>query len=617
MKTPDINHAALKKTAAVAKAAIKQAEPTQASKDKEAKAKADKAGTATDASKGSRRAEAKQQQPKYDNWKAAAVAYLLPQVAPDFWLIRTTTADLESLEEQRLQGKHPDARVVEYLLVKDMAGFTAADYLAQLAEAPADKLDEAVPDIAQKLKYFLERDANKPLAVIRNWSEPPPQTDWLIKDWLEAGTIGLLTGKGGSGKTTLAWQLAYNLATGTSEWLGSSKEAQELRLLPAQETPEPQKVIFVSWENTASSLTRMLPARLKKNKDKQFLLNENLIGIEAGPAIWEPPAERHISVKGGLNEFGSWLDEMADKNEAKLVVLDPLAAAYVGNENDRSLVRRFIADRARKAQDIGFTLLIVAHPAKAASGESSDYSGSTDWRNGARAVWTLQAADIPLDSERVSAFKADREIKANLPPVLVPVGMRLRRDKTNEGQPQVPDLWLMMDEGREWKPALKGGRADMAAREIAGKWYMQNFAKEDGRGSEAVLWLIKGSNLAQPTPPDKAEGDGSTTGAATSTAAADSGSAKKQAATSGSAAAKQKPEKKPEDLIKEAEMKQMKAQEAAARAKEEEAKEEKAAAKKAMAEAQQKELLAEAEAAKKAANQDLDEDKDVDTDEDK
>ena len=45
------------------------------------------------------------------------------------------------------------------------------------------------------------------------------------------------------------------------------------------------------------------------------------------------------------------------------------------------------------ARTANCAVLLIAHPAKAASGEAADYSGSTDWRNAARAAWTMGFRD--------------------------------------------------------------------------------------------------------------------------------------------------------------------------------------------------------------------------------
>ena len=105
-----------------------------------------------------------------------------------------------------------------------------------------------------------------------------------------------------------------------------------------------------------------------------------------GP-LWAPTQDgsRHTSTMGELTGTGHALRRDCARLHATLLVVDPLAAAYACNENDRGLVRAFMSDWDGWARRIGCTVLLVAHPSKA----SPEYSGSTDWHAAARAVWTL------------------------------------------------------------------------------------------------------------------------------------------------------------------------------------------------------------------------------------
>ena len=65
--------------------------------------------------------------------------------------------------------------------------------------------------------------------------------------------------------------------------------------------------------------------------------------------------------------------------------MDSVAAIYLANENDRAEVRGFLSALARRAYEGDRSVLLLAHPPKS----GSDYSGSTDWLAGVRALWTL------------------------------------------------------------------------------------------------------------------------------------------------------------------------------------------------------------------------------------
>ena len=95
---------------------------------------------------------------------------------------------------------------------------------------------------------------------------------------------------------------------------------------------------------------------------------------------------------GELTLAGEWTRHYCETHKVRLLVVDPLAAAYACNENDRGLVRAFMANWDGWARNTGCAVLIISHPPKSAS----DYSGSTDWHAAARAVWTLGTADTEL-----------------------------------------------------------------------------------------------------------------------------------------------------------------------------------------------------------------------------
>ena len=85
----------------------------------------------------------------------------------------------------------------------------------------------------------------------------------------------------------------------------------------------------------------------------------------------------------------------AAEQDARLLVLDPVAAAFGANEIDRAQVRAFCAHLDAWSRDHGCAVLLVQHPPKAER-DTGGQSGSTDWRNAPRAVLTLaQDEDAP------------------------------------------------------------------------------------------------------------------------------------------------------------------------------------------------------------------------------
>ena len=236
--------------------------------------------------------------------------------------------------------------------------------------------------------------------------DPPPRRAWLAGDdsagWLPSGRVAMLTGEGGAGKSRLALQLAAAVAGGGREVLPSTRPGDRSAedVGPAVRGGGPAPVAVIGWEDETDEARRRLRWLKAAGLDAAGETDGRLHYLDAasfGP-IWAAP-DRFEPVD--WTPFGkaalAWL---ASIDGLALAVLDPLAAVYGANENDRGEVRRFLSALNAWAADTQAAVLIVAHPPKT----GARYSGSTDWRNGVRALWTLGTAavagyDRPGDGE--------------------------------------------------------------------------------------------------------------------------------------------------------------------------------------------------------------------------
>ena len=206
-----------------------------------------------------------------------------------------------------------------------------------------------------------------------------------VENWLPAGRVSMLTGEGGAGKSRLALQLAAGIVTGgdgDGGWI--DVPIDYLRLGPSVGDGRP--VIFASWEDTEDDFSRRLseisgPASPWITPDRLKMLKvTDLSGY--GPA-W---GQSHPANLPTLTETGQELRSAAENLGAALLILDPVAAAYAGNENDRGQVRQFIANWDAWGRATNCGVLILAHPPKS----GAEYSGSTDWNGAVRSRWAMQ-----------------------------------------------------------------------------------------------------------------------------------------------------------------------------------------------------------------------------------
>ena len=231
--------------------------------------------------------------------------------------------------------------------------------------------------------------------VPRNdWNGPVPPREWICSGWLPR-RLTLFTGHGGAGKSRIALQLAAAIASKTNRsWIPSPAEVRSSPLTVA-EKGEP--VLLASWEDEADEVHRRLDSMAKTLRwaasdwIEDRLHFADLAG--RGP-LWDPQRNNG----DGLTEVGKALRTAAEQIEARLLIVDPRAAAYAGDENHRAQVRAFIAHWDRWARDQKCAVLLVDHLPKSStltkftSGVS--YAGSTDWHNAARCVWTLDEKQV-------------------------------------------------------------------------------------------------------------------------------------------------------------------------------------------------------------------------------
>ena len=232
----------------------------------------------------------------------------------------------------------------------------------------------------------------RPLRVETWGGEKEPERSWLMIDWIPVGRCTIIAGPGGLGKSRLMLQLAVGVASGggdDGEWISGTNH-DELALGVAVRGGAP--VVYASWEDEPSEQRRRLAAIqgnaaawCTPSKLQQLFLAD----MVSEGATWGS-SDATYGAASDLLPAGAKLRRLAEQKEAKLLVLDSVAAAYADNENDRGRVRSFVASWDGWAQAHDCAVVIVAHPPK--SGDS--FSGSTDWLNAARAGITFTKEKI-------------------------------------------------------------------------------------------------------------------------------------------------------------------------------------------------------------------------------
>ncbi|MCY4437731.1 MAG: AAA family ATPase [Chloroflexi bacterium] len=213
--------------------------------------------------------------------------------------------------------------------------------------ALADGTPEVGREIIPKIRAALNQ-AQALNAVQKHNPNPTPRR-WILDRWLPAGRTVLFAGPGGKGKSRLALQLAVNIVTnGHRQWVASDtlvQGAPERMATPhfgaeAAHT-SPPVAVYASWEDEASEIDRRL-ACLGASEAVEDRLH--FVDLAGRGALWElmQTGSRHTSTLGALAHVGVLLRAYCEQVKARLLVVDPLAAAYACNENDRGLVCSFM-----------------------------------------------------------------------------------------------------------------------------------------------------------------------------------------------------------------------------------------------------------------------------------
>ena len=248
------------------------------------------------------------------------------------------------------------------------------------------------------LRRILDReDPGGSLPVCRDWTGEPERREWLAPLWFPAGRVALLAADGGSAKSLFALQVAAVVAAGEGFQAPGSKGPAMLPGNKRADGKAPQLagkagvVVFVTWEDEPdevhrrlSGLPNLFDGRTVRDAVEDRL---HLMDLAGCGALWGPADDGHRDTVARLTDTGRALEAYVRHVKPRLIVIDPVAAAYGGNENDRGAVRGFLSHLNALAAETGAAVLLVAHPPK---GRNADhYSGSTDWRNGVRVMVIL------------------------------------------------------------------------------------------------------------------------------------------------------------------------------------------------------------------------------------
>lgn len=269
---------------------------------------------------------------------------------------------------------------------KDLTGVGCTVHVLDLPGLPpkGDIIDWK--GTADDLRALVERQLNPPvetfpLADLAHWSNiRPTPKPFVMAGFVPARELTLATGAGGANKSTFGQQLATCRASGVP-MLGVEVHQGKALYITAEDDDD-----RLHWMQ--DHICRAVGVDMGDLSGRLFLTSlRGRLGNELATFDHEGklrPAPSFRILKATIEAAG-----------ADLVVLDNAAHLFAGNENDRQQVTAFVNLLYSLCQDLGVTIILVAHSNKA--GDS--YSGSTAWLNAVRSQIVLSRPENSIDPD--------------------------------------------------------------------------------------------------------------------------------------------------------------------------------------------------------------------------
>lgn len=226
---------------------------------------------------------------------------------------------------------------------------------------------------------------------------PVPERAWHVEDMIPGGTVTLLFGDGGTGKSLLAKQLAVSTALGRC-WLGYPVEQGRCLFLTAEDDLDEVHRRLVD-------IAQSLDAPLSALTDLRIISlagEDALLGVPDGKSNLIKATPLFQAVEAQVKAF-----------KPALVVLDTLADLFGGEENQRAQARQFIGLLRGLAIHCNTTVLLLAHPSLAGMASGSGSSGSTGWNNSVRSRLYFARVKDDQSKEEDPDARVLKTMKAN------------------------------------------------------------------------------------------------------------------------------------------------------------------------------------------------------------
>ncbi len=230
-----------------------------------------------------------------------------------------------------------------------------------------------------------------------------PRREWLVESCFAAGTVGMVSGDGDIGKSTLMLQLCCAAALGR-DWVGLNVR--------------PMRALYFGCEDDHDELWRRTAAIARHYDASLCDLAERLelaamVGQDARLISFEKftrepkPTSVYAALKRKALDFG-----------AQIIIVDTATKTFSGNQNDELQVDAYITILQRLAIAMQGVVVLTKHPSLSGRALGTGESGNVAWNNSVRSRLYF------------SEGKSGRELKgmkANYGPRLPAIPLRWER----------------------------------------------------------------------------------------------------------------------------------------------------------------------------------------------
>ena len=291
------------------------------------------------------------------------------------------------------------------------------------------------------------------------------RTEYILQDLIPKGSITLLFGRGGIGKTSLSMQIAHAIAEGVN--FGDLETIKT-------------SGYFIDFENPLSVL---------KDRVEKIGQSDNLY-------VW------HISNKIQPPKLDSREWELYKQLPPGFIIFDTLRASHISDEND-SKHMAIIISRLKELRESGFTVLLLHHTPK---GNENIYKGSTailDLADHVLGLEEIKEADT-IEFSIESIYKLSTRIKTRYEPHSTFLtfnpnrkGFEIARDPDTEKMNDIQELLRQTQKTpnqTEFRKMIKDelDYSDHEARRLIKKGeglYWQREEKKEGKGHRAFCYF--------------------------------------------------------------------------------------------------------------------------------